>query len=96
MVTVIITIDLLFCGLCLYIVAMYKELQKNLECIDQNSNVLLINNNDNSFGDCIEFHLAIIRLVKFPSLKKIDTFYDLIAFLHPLYLLLSLCLFVAF
>lgn len=66
MVTIIVTIDLFFCGLCLYIVAMYKDLQKVLGNIDQYP-IVMLNNCDNAHGhrqelrDCIEFHLAIIR-----------------------------------
>lgn len=62
-----ITIDLLFCGLSLYIVAMYESLQKVLQSIDQESNHLQNENEDNkqkhrqSLCDCIDNHLAIIR-----------------------------------
>lgn len=61
-----ITIDLLFLGLCLYIVAMYKELQRMLRCIDINVKVLLTRNGNaiyyrRSLCECIEIHLAIIR-----------------------------------
>lgn len=66
MVTIIITTDVLFCGLCLYVVAMYKELQRVLMCNEQKSNVMLINNDNahdhrGNIRDAIEFYLAIIR-----------------------------------
>lgn len=60
----LVTIDLLYLSLSFYIVAMYKELQGLLRCIDQQLN---LNNSDEGHDqgqglrDCIELHLAIIR-----------------------------------
>lgn len=61
-----ITVDILFCGLCLYIVAMYKELQRMLECIDRKSNDLELLTDKDQYNrrrliDCIESHWVIIR-----------------------------------
>lgn len=66
MATTAIAIDLLLCGMCLYIMAMYKELQRQLGRIDQKPNIMLIKSNhlndqQQSLIDCIEFHLGIIR-----------------------------------
>lgn len=61
---VLVTVDILFCGLCLYIVAMYKDLQTTLRCIDQNANAINIENvheRRQNVRDCIEFHLETIR-----------------------------------
>lgn len=64
MAVLILTIDILFGGLCLYIVAMYKELQRLVGCIDQKQK---IGNSDKAheqrhrLRDSIEFYLAIIR-----------------------------------
>lgn len=65
-IALILTIDLMFCGLCLYIVAMYQELQRMLGCSDQKSKVMPNGNTDafdhrKSMCDCIQYHLAIIR-----------------------------------
>lgn len=65
-IALILTIDLMFCGLCLYIAAMYKELQRMLGCSDKKSKVMLIKSSEacahkQSLCDCIQFHLAIIR-----------------------------------
>lgn len=62
----VLPIDLLYCGLCLYIVAMYKELQILLGGIDQKPKVLHLKKyvavgNRKSLCECIEFHLAVIR-----------------------------------
>lgn len=51
----VLAIDLSFCGLCLYIVAMYKELQRILCRIDNMKEHRL------RLCDCIEFHLVILR-----------------------------------
>lgn len=53
------TIQSLFCGMCLYIVAMYKELQNMLKCIDGNSREKIKRN----LCDCIKYHLAILKYI---------------------------------
>lgn len=60
--TLVPTIDLLFCGLCMYIVAMYKDLQRLLRRRDQTINTENVNEQQrHSLCDCVEMHLAIIR-----------------------------------
>lgn len=62
------TVDLLFSGLCIYIAAMYKELQRMLGCIDLKSKNLETHNDKSqnirlNLRNCIEFHMVIIRWV---------------------------------
>lgn len=66
MVYLFIIIDLVFCGLCLYITALYKELQQMLRCTDVKSDDLEFHDGKVQYirrglRDGIEFHLAIIK-----------------------------------
>lgn len=66
LVVVLITVDFFFMGLCLYIIAMYKELQLMLKCIDRESEDLEKHVDKAQYHrkllrDSIEFHLLIIR-----------------------------------
>lgn len=66
LVVVLITVDLLLVGLCLYIIAMYKKLQLVLECMNRKSRDLQIHSEKAQYHrqhlrGSIELHLAIIR-----------------------------------
>lgn len=66
MVYLFVSIDLVFCGLCIYITAMYKELQRKLRLIDTETNNLEFHDEKEqyirkSLRDSIMYHLAIIK-----------------------------------
>lgn len=76
MVPVVFAIDFLFFGMCLYIAAMYKNLRDTLTSIDRKSNNSLTHNekihdNQRSLRNYIEFHLAIIRYIFYPTINSV-------------------------